>query len=122
MEGLLCRWELALQEYTFEIEYRQCAENGDAVALSRQPEHTPQVQSKVAVTVATSSFDYNQLYTAQQADPVLYIIYQSLVSSPNKPRSFTWCKPPFRCYQHIWHQLVLNNHVVCREYAPAWSY
>ena len=35
MEGLLCRWELALQEYSFTIVYRKGALNANADSLSR---------------------------------------------------------------------------------------
>ena len=34
MEGLLCRWSLALQEYDFQIKYRKGIQNGNADALS----------------------------------------------------------------------------------------
>ena len=35
MEGLLCRWALALQEYDFKIKYYKGSLNGNADALSR---------------------------------------------------------------------------------------
>ena len=34
MEGLLCRWALAIQEFSFEIVYRKGSTNGNADALS----------------------------------------------------------------------------------------
>ena len=36
MEGLLCRWALAIQEFSFEIVYRKGMTNGNADALSRR--------------------------------------------------------------------------------------
>ena len=35
MEGLLCHWSLAWQEYDFHIEYRKGCQNSNADALSR---------------------------------------------------------------------------------------
>ena len=35
MEGLLCRWALSMQEYTFTIQYRSGSQNVNADALSR---------------------------------------------------------------------------------------
>ena len=36
MEGLLCRWALSMQEYTFTIQYRSGSQNVNADALSRR--------------------------------------------------------------------------------------
>ena len=35
MEGILCRWALAMQEFSFEISYCKGSLNGNADALSR---------------------------------------------------------------------------------------
>ena len=35
MQGLLCQWALAMQEYNFDIVYRKGSLNGNADALSR---------------------------------------------------------------------------------------
>ena len=37
MEGMLCRWALAMQEYNFQIVYRKWVLNGNADVLSRLP-------------------------------------------------------------------------------------
>ena len=52
MEGLLCRWALALQEYTFKIVHRKGTLNGNADALSRRP-HPVTTSLPVAVTTTT---------------------------------------------------------------------
>ena len=36
MEGMLCRWALSMQEYTFTIQYRSGSQNANANALSRR--------------------------------------------------------------------------------------
>ena len=36
MEGMLCRWALAMQEFSFDISYRKGSLNGNADALSRR--------------------------------------------------------------------------------------
>ena len=40
IEGMLCRWALAMQEYSFYIEYRRGSLNSNADALSRRVLHT----------------------------------------------------------------------------------
>ena len=52
MEGLLCRWALAMQEYNFIIVYRTGSFNGNADALSRSPLQTASQSAPVAVTSA----------------------------------------------------------------------
>ena len=49
MEGLLCRWSLALQEYDFQIKYRKGIQNGNADALSRCMETPSEVPSAPTV-------------------------------------------------------------------------
>ena len=50
MEGLLCHWALAMEEYNFNIVYRKGSLNGNADALSRLPATTSKT---VAITSAT---------------------------------------------------------------------
>ena len=66
MEGLLCWWALALQEYDFIIRYRKDSQNSNADALSRCH---PQTEKWAAVVA--SGTDRNLLKLAQENDPVL---------------------------------------------------
>lgn len=64
MEGMLCRWTLALQEYDYQIVYRKGALNGNADALSRVP------TSACATAVAMPLYSPSCLRRAQQQDCV----------------------------------------------------
>ena len=71
MEGLLCRWALALQEYDFIIRYRKGSQNSNADALSRCH---PQTEKWAAVVA--SGTDRNLLKLAQEHDPVFFWHYE----------------------------------------------
>ncbi|KAL5496291.1 hypothetical protein EMCRGX_G012542 [Ephydatia muelleri] len=71
MEGLLCRWALALQEYDFIIRYRKGSQNSNADALSRCHPQT----EKLAAVVASGT-DRNLLKLAQEHDPVFFWHYE----------------------------------------------
>ena len=55
MEGLLCRWSLALQEYDFQIKYRKGIQNGNADALSRCMETPSEVPSAPTIILLNYS-------------------------------------------------------------------
>ena len=89
MEGLLCRWSLAMQEYDFTI-YRKGCLNGNTDALSRV--YSP--VSTAATQVSTESIKAD-LYAAQQADPVIQLLASALHNLPDKPTGRQWRHPPF---------------------------
>ena len=66
MEGMLCRWILAMQEFNFDIKYCKGSLNLNADALSRRSGSDP--SDAAAVTIATSSTE--QLRHHQQQDPI----------------------------------------------------
>ena len=77
MEGLLCRWALALQEYSFTIVYRRGALNANADSLSRCSHKN--ITAASAATFCSIGIPPQTLRAAQQMIqlPVLYlIIYQ----------------------------------------------
>ena len=66
MEGLLCRWALAMEEYNFQIVYSKGTLNDNAGALSRQP-HS--ISAPVAMTSTTKQI--TDVQQAQQNDSVV---------------------------------------------------
>eukprot|EP00731_Ephydatia_muelleri_P006920 Em0003g1168a len=67
MEGLLCRWALAIQECSFEIEYRKGTTNGNADALSRR--RGPDRETlHAALTTMHAGFTAEEIRQAQQQD------------------------------------------------------
>ena len=72
MEGLLCQWALAMQEFDFVIKYRKGCQNGNADALSRHIPPNP----AVAATQFSSDSIKKDIQEAQQADPILQVVYE----------------------------------------------
>ena len=114
MEGLLCRWALAMEEYSFYIVYRKGTLNGNADALSHRP-HSPPMQ--VAMTSATHQL--TDIQQAQQSDPALSQIHHTLLHSQNKPVNIKIEQPSFQRYMQLWHQLSLKDDVICCTYYPS---
>ena len=115
MEGLLCRWALALQEYTFKMVHRKGTLNGNADALSRRP-YPITTPLPVAVTSITEST--TALQQAQLEDPILRRLQQALSHSQEKPDSSSRDHPSFRRYLKLWHQLSNVDGIICRMYKP----
>ena len=93
MEGLLCRWSLALQEYDFQIKYRKGIQNGNADALSRCMETLSVVPS--APTVILPNYSVTQMKLAQEEDPIIKQLQIALDKSPERPSSHKWNILPF---------------------------
>ena len=66
MEGRLCRWVLALQEFDFTIKYRRGSSNANADALSRVSLH-----NTCAGTVTVPTFSLEDVVQEQGKDEVL---------------------------------------------------
>ena len=114
MEGLLCRWALALQEYDFTIKYRKGSLNANADALSRciHPE-----TSLAATQISSDPFKVT-LQEAQQEDPIIKQVFTALQTSSQKPKGKLWHRPPLLRFHQLWPQLSIVDGVVCRKYSP----
>ncbi|KAL5500108.1 hypothetical protein EMCRGX_G011611 [Ephydatia muelleri] len=98
IEGLLCRWALALQEYDFHIEYKKGSSNSNADALSRRPTYQPSdVVSAVRTEVDIAALG---LRYAQEHDPHLNQVLLGLKASHVRPPK--WRQYPLRSYAHLW--------------------
>ena len=117
MEGLLCRWALAMQEYNFNIVYRSGSSNGNADALSRSPLQATNQSAPVAVTSARETPE--SLQQQQQTDSILQQVYNALSTSTDKPMHWHKLHPSPLCrYYQLWHQLSIIDGIVCRTYKP----
>ena len=76
MEGSLCHWALALQEFDFTIKYRRGSSNANADALSR----VPTIPSTCAGTVTVPELTLEDVAHEQGKDEVLNEV-RRLVSS-----------------------------------------
>ena len=114
MEGLLCRWALAMEEYNFQIVYCKGTLNGNADALSCRP-HS--ISAPVAMTSTTKQI--TDVQQTQQNDSVFNQIYYAFLHSTGKPATITMKQPLFQRYIQPWHQLSLINGVICRNYCPS---
>ena len=80
MEGRLCRWALALQEFDFEIKYRRGSSNANADALSRVPAIQIETSELCSATLITSELTTHRILEEHERDAVLQQIIQHLTS------------------------------------------
>ena len=113
MEGMLCRWALALQEYDFKLEYRKGSLNTNVDALSCMP----MMQTACALTMGLPNYSSPELRTAQLKDSTLSIVLTAREHSNELPSDRKWYRPPFQRYRQLWKQLVVDG-VLCRQYYP----
>ena len=114
MEGLLCRWALAMQEFDFVTKYHKGCHNGNADALSRSTSSPP----TVSATQFVSDSIKQGIQQAQQADPTIGLVYEAVQKSRNRPISCQWHRSPFSRYRKFWAQLTICDKVLCRRYIP----
>ena len=107
MEGMLCRWALALQEYDFDIVYRKGSANTNADSLSR-----------CAITLSTPDYHLRELQEAQENDQVIGKVRHARLQSDEPPKSSEWHQQPLGRYRQLWSQLSIMNGVLYRRYTP----
>ena len=110
MEGRLCRWALALQEFDFTTKYRRGSSNANADALSR----VPTIPSTCAGTVTVPELTLEDVAQEQGKDEVLNEV-RRLVSSGLSNQPQHWNQHPIRKFSQI---LCVVDGVLCRKYTP----
>ena len=117
MEGRLCRWALALQEFDFEIKYRRGSANGNADALSRVPAVEVEAGDTCSATLITPELTTDRIRKEQQKDAVLQHVTKHLTSrnGTSKPN---WKQFPLKRYLHLLKQLHMIEGVLCRRFVP----
>ena len=98
MEGLLCRWALAMQEYDFTIKYHKGNQNSNADALSRRVH--PEVTT--ATTQVSSDPFKARLHTAQLEDTVTKQVFTALQTSSQQPQGRSWHRQPLLRFRQLY--------------------
>ena len=112
MEGILCRWAIALQEYTYTILYRKGTLNGNADALSRRADPK---KSPAAATAVQTNMTMEDIRRAQQQDDFTKHLMEDLKITNPLSKPHRQQLQPWRRYAHIWSQLSVVDGVVCRR-------
>ena len=111
MEGTLCQWSLAMQEYNFKIVYRKGTSNGNADALSCLP------TEMCAITLGLPRCPLTELRACQSNNDAISAVLQACLNSNDVPQAAKWNKSPFYRYNLIWLQLKVVDGVLCRQYS-----
>ncbi|KAL5502764.1 hypothetical protein EMCRGX_G009585, partial [Ephydatia muelleri] len=111
MEGILCRWAITLQEYTYTILYRKGTFNGNADALSRRADPK---KSPAAATAVQTNMTMEDIRHAQQQDDITKHLMEDLkATNPlSKPhRQQTWslyqCCPSAYNTKHLFNAMII---------------
>ena len=96
MEGRLCRWALALQEFDFTIKYRRGSSDANADALS----HVPTIPSTCAGTVTVQELTLEDVVQEQGKDEVV---------KRSKRSCFFWLKQSTTTLESAFHSKILTN-------------
>eukprot|EP00731_Ephydatia_muelleri_P017330 Em0010g428a len=110
MEGRLCHWAQALQEFDFTTKIRRGSSNANADALSC----VPTLHNACAGTVTVPECSLEDVAQEQSKDEVLHKV-RRLVSF-GSPRH--WNQHPYRQFSRIQSQLCVVDGVLCHKYTP----
>ena len=110
MEGMLCRWSLAMQEYNFKIVYHKKSSNGNADALLCLP------TDMCAIKIGLPHYPLTELCADQSNNDTVSAVLQAYLNSNDVPQAAKRNKPPFYRYKQIWHQLKVVDGVLCCQY------
>ena len=61
------------------------------------------------------------LHQQQLSDSIIQQLHTALSQTPHahvSPQGSGWRKPPLSRYRQLWPQLLINDGIVCRQYAP----
>ena len=110
MEGMLCCWALAMQEFCFSIEYRKGSLNSNADALSH-PEATQHISAATQIPVTEST---EELQETQQADSNIKKVADALTQSHKQPMGKIMLRhPPLSHCHQLWS---------CGGWSCLWTY
>ena len=114
MEGLLCRWALALQEFNFTIKYCKGSTNNCADALSRQE---VQMGDKFCATTGILAGDITEedIQIGQHEDSTLRTVLDALTRTTTRPCTKAWKQFPLRRFAQLWSQLQVINGILYRN-------
>ena len=115
MEGMLCRWALAIQEHDFEIIYRKGSLNANADALSRCMTSNDIL---CAATLVMPHYSIDEHRKAQEADEVTSKLLQACSIPKPRLQGSEWNRHPLKRYCQLWSQLKIVEGVLCRHYTP----
>ena len=115
MEGLLCLWALAIQEFCFETMYRKGTTNGNTDALLCRS--GPEIETRHAALTTVHAWLHSREDQASTATGRHNPAAIALRSEQHFPLR-NWKQPPLRRYAQLWSELDTVDGIVCRKYQP----
>ena len=96
MQGLLRRWTLAIEEYDYNIIYRNVSLNTNADAISHcHPPHT-------VTTVVLPQLSLANIRQAQYANSTVSHVLHARLTSTTVPDAPCWKEYPLRRHKQLW--------------------
>ena len=90
----LQRWVLTLSDYNYKIEYRTCANNGNADALSRKPlvqnnvnSHEDKTNNVLAIETIPFNVSSDEMVKETRKNLILSVVYVCLLKGRELPQS-----------------------------------